>query len=216
MLCEIISPVVKANRAELIVVPLLLGLALALTGCASQQQAPSGAGETRVGQTGSFPNWSVRETVEHADAVVIGTLEENLGSKGIPGKQTYYVTLFTDYKVVVEQVLYLRDGSAPTHLALLTRMGIVPTTVGSRVGEIDGFPTFQTGERVLLFLAKVSLEGEHSVPQGFTSGEYYIPLVSVWYGKLLPQGSKWKDSRSGKTVTLSEIQKSIDTLKRAP
>lgn len=210
-------------QARPVFAALLLGLALAVTACASQQEAPQQDTGPRISERGSFPNWSVREMVERSDAVVIATLEVNLGSKGIPGahmESVSYVRLFTDYKVAVEQVLYVRDGTTPKHLALLTHAGIVPTSPGSHVEEIEGFPAFQTGERVLLFLTRVSaeqlqLEPEHFVPRGFTLDEYYRPRVSALYGKLVPQGSNWKDSRTGKPVTMSEIQQAIAAVKRA-
>jgi hypothetical protein len=210
-----ISAMFPVIQARLVLVLLLVGLAAAVTGCAAQEKAPPEVGEIRLS-----PTWSVRETVERADAVVIGTLDANLGSKATPGAQPYYLTLYTDYRLALEQVLYKPQGPASGNIAILIRTGIVPTTPGSHVGEIGGFPTFQTGERVLLFLARISQEQlrqqpGHFVPQGFTPDEYYRPLVSAVYGKLVPQGGDWKDSRSGKTVTLSELREAIDSVKKA-
>jgi hypothetical protein len=79
-------------------------------------------------------------------------------------------------------------------------------------------PSFSSGERVLLFLeslqsAKFQEPPGRPLPQGFTEQTYYQVIVSARYGKLIPAGDKWKDSRSDSEVTVQEIEQAIDRQK---
>lgn len=48
-----------------------------------------------------------------------------------------------------------------------------------------------------------------TVPPGFTADTYFNHLVSARYGKLVPAGAEWKDSRSGEPVSVTEIEEAV-------
>ena len=48
------------------------------------------------------------------------------------------------------------------------------------------------------------------VPKGFTESTYFRVIVGGLFAKLLPEGDKWKDTRSNQTFTIAHLRDAID------
>ena len=201
-------------------------IAVALIGCSNFQQptqAPifDADGKPMVHIMGLLPDWDLEDMVQRSDAVAIGILQEDLGTKTEPGglndPPTYYYE-FTDYKFTVETAFYPR--TLPDQIAVLAETGAVPGNDNIFVQGHDGVPTFAVGERVILFMQ--SLEDEERfgdgasrpVPDGFTVDDYYIAIVGGVYGKIMRSGKKWEDSRTGKSFTTDKLASAIEEIKK--
>jgi hypothetical protein len=159
-----------------------------------------------------MPNWSIDEMMDRSDAVVIGTITRELGSKEIPigsddGRNL--ISVVVDYEVEVENVLLPTQGDFPTMIA-------VSTTGEKRFGDSlhahsVEHPAYKTNERVLFFLERLpeSVYSDFStftVPQGFNKEAYFNHPISDRYGKLTPSGTEWVDSRTQISISSSEIE----------
>ncbi len=169
--------------------------------------------DTVVTSVGSRPGWDVEDMVKRADAVIIGTFTDDLGAKQEPGSgdPPYIYYDYKDYKLTVEDALYPK-GDFPNELAVLVRTGI--SAPNAKVLQPEDVPAFAQKEKMLLFLENLAdpkfAEGPgRPVPKGFTEKTYYRAIIGGFYGKLLQDGDKWEDSRSGKTVTVDQIRAAV-------
>jgi hypothetical protein len=191
-------------------------LILLLVACASGVSNSSG----RMLQiSGLLPNWDVDGMVQRADAVIIGAITKELGTKEIPGslETVQFAYVFNDYEVAVERFLYPSEISSQ-QIAILTQAG--PASKDSSVQVVVGEekPEFKAGERILLFLEslqdpKFENTPGRPVPEGFTERNYYQVILSARYGKLVPADGKWRDSRTGIEVTVPEVEQAVDRQK---
>jgi hypothetical protein len=197
---------------SLVIQTAVLMLVFSLLACSSGASDSNG----RVVQVfGLLPNWDVDGIVRESNAIVIGTITREIGTKEIPRSlhtvESVYV--FEDYEVAVERLIYPSDAH-PQEIAILTQAGVATKDDSVKVVVGEEKPNFSIGERVLLFLE--SLQGAEfqdspgrPVPEGFTEQTYYQVLMSARYGKLSPAGENWKDSRSDNEITVSEIEQAV-------
>ena len=199
---------------------LLMGLCLllGLSGC-SGAGASEGPGEERivVEVLGLNPSWNLEEMAARSDAIVIGMVSRELGSKEFPepagrGGEPRYAWRFLDYELEVETVLKPRSLQSDV-LALMIGAGIVPTREGIDVYSNFEDPELAVGERVLVFLESVQDEPftgvPHVVPSGFDRERYYRVILSSNYSKLVPDGDLWRDVRSSSVVSSRDIQQAV-------
>ena len=198
---------------------LLMGLCLllGLSGC-SGAGASEGPGEERivVEVLGLNPSWNLEEMVARSDAIVIGMVSRELGSKEFPepagrGGEPRYAWRFLDYELEVETVLKPRSLQSEV-VALMIGAGIVPAREGIEVAGLED-PELAVGERILVFLESVQDEPftgvPHVVPSGFDRERYYRVILSSNYSKLVPDGDLWRDVRSSSAVSSRDIQQAV-------
>ena len=198
---------------------LLMGLCLllGLSGC-SGAGASEGPGEERivVEVLGLNPSWNLEEMVARSDAIVIGMVSRELGSKEFPepagrGGEPRYAWRFLDYELEVETVLKPRSLQSEV-VALMIGAGIVPAREGIEVAGLED-PELAVGERILVFLESVQDEPftgvPHVVPSGFDRERYYRVILSSNYSKLVPDGDLWRDVRSSSAVSSRDIQQKV-------
>ena len=198
---------------------LLMGLCLllGLSGC-SGAGASEGPGEERivVEVLGLNPSWNLEEMVARSDAIVIGRVSRELGSKEFPepvggGEEPRYAWKYLDYELEIETVLKPRSLQSDV-LALMIGAGIVPAREGIEVAGLE-HPELAVGERILVFLESVKDEAftgvPHVVPSGFDRERYYLVILSSNYSKLVPDGDLWRDVRSQGVVSLRDIEEAV-------
>ena len=211
----------RTNRLWLLAAASALVLALALVGCSAA--APSSEPtESVVMVTGLMPDWTLDEMVRRSDAVVIGTLAEELGTKTYPGsappgESPKYNEKFKDFEFAVERTFYSAK-KLPGSIVVLTGPQPVPADDHKRVAEDKDIPTFATKERVLLFLDGLDDamydEGPGTVvPARYTKGDYYFVIVAGNYGKLTERAGRWEDTRSHKTISVERIKETVQKVK---
>ncbi len=198
---------------------LLMGLCLLLgfPGCsgAGASEDPS---EDRivVEVLGLLPSWNLEEMVARSDAIVIGRVSRELGSKEFPepfgrGGEPRYAWRFLDYELEVETVLKPLSLQSEV-VALMIGAGIVPAREGIEVAGLED-PELAVGERILVFLESVQDEPftgvPHVVPSGFDRERYYRVILSSNYSKLVPDGDLWRDVRSQGVVSLRDIEEAV-------
>ncbi len=177
---------------------------------------PESPAETVVGSFGLRPSWDVEDMVKRSDAVVIGMISRDLGTKQQPGQgdppKLYYT--FKDYEITVEEVLY-SEADLPRRIAVLAETGASAAAEGVTVVGDDDIPTLQANERMLLFLE--SLEGPkfsegagRPVPKGFTESTYFRVIIGSQFAVMLPDGDNWKDTRNDQTFTATQLRSAID------
>ena len=199
---------------------LLMGLCLllGLSGC-SGAGASEGPGEERivVEVLGLNPSWNLEEMVARSDAIVIGMVSRELGSKEFPepagrGEESRFAWRFLDYELEVETVLKPRSLQSDV-LALMIGAGIVPAREGIDVTSNFEEAELAVGERILVFLEKIPDEESPGVPivvpSGFDRERYYLVILSSNYSKLVPEGDLWRDVRSSKVVSSQDIQQKV-------
>ena len=154
--------------------------------------------------------------VARSDAIVIGMVSRQLGSKEFPellggGEESRFAWRFLDYELEVETVLKPRSLQSDV-LALMIGAGIVPAREGIEVAGLED-PELAVGERVLVFLESVQDEPftgvPHVVPSGFDRERYYRVILSSNYSKLVPDGDLWRDVRSQGVVSLRDIEEAV-------
>ncbi len=193
---------------------LVLVLGLALTLVLRFSGILENNGDAHVHYQGFMPNWTLAEMVDRSDAIIIGTISRELSVKEIPigsDDGRTLASIVADYEVQVERTLHPSKGDFPSTIA-------VSTTGGKRLGTFvalsDDHPTYQKGERMLLFLERlpdrtyIEIPG-FNIPQGFTQETYFNHLVSAKYGKLILIGEEWKDSRTGETLSVPAIEAAV-------
>ena len=194
-----------------------LCLLLGLSGC-SGAGASEGPGEERivVEVLGLNPSWNLEEMAARSDAIVIGMVSRELGSKEFPepvggGEEPRYAWRFLDYELEVETVLKPRSLQSDV-LALMIGAGIVPTREGIEVAGLED-PELAVGERILVFLERIPDEESPGipivVPSGFDRERYYLVILSSNYSKLVPDGDLWRDVRSQGVVSLRDIEEAV-------
>ena len=197
----------------------LMGLFLLLCfpGCsgAGASEDPS---EDRivVEVVGLLPSWNLEEMVARSDAIVIGRVSRELGSKEFPepvggGEEPRYAWKNLDYELEIETVLKPRTLQSDV-LALMIGAGIVPAREGIEVAGLED-PELAVGERILVFLERIPDEESPGVPivvpSGFDRERYYLVILSSNYSKLVPDGDLWRDVRSRSVVSLRDIEKAV-------
>ena len=194
---------------------LLMGLCLLLffPGC-SGAGASEDPGEDRivVEVLGLNPSWNLEEMVARSDAIVIGMVSRQLGSKEFPellggGEESRFAWRFLDYELEVETVLKPRSLQSDV-LALMIGAGIVPAREGIEVAGLED-PELAVGERILVFLERIPDEESPGVPIGFDRERYYRVILSSNYSKLVPDGDLWRDVRSSSAVSSRDIQQKV-------
>ena len=205
-----------------------MALIAIMVGCApSRLQPPKAIAPTTVPGTqfvevlGSLPSLDLEGMVEFTDAVVVGTLTADLGTKLHPGDANdppHYYVEFKEYELTVERSLYPESGF-PDKIALLIQVGAVSgNSLIQVIGDSD-LPTFQDGEKVLLFVESLKDDDKFGhgigrpVPEGFTKDTYYQVLMGSGFGKLTPDGDKWTDASSRKTVSIDDVLSAIESQK---
>ena len=169
---------------------------------------------------GFRPSWDVEDMVKRSDAVVIAMISRDLGTKQQPefNDPPRFNYEYKDYELTVEEVIYSR-ANIPERIAILVEAGVsaVPAVDGSIVEVVgmDDIPTLQANERMLLFLEsledpKFSESPGRPVPKGFTESTYFQVIVGGLFAKLLPEGDKWKDTRSNQMFTIAQLRDAID------
>ncbi|MEX0761155.1 MAG: hypothetical protein WD208_08180 [Dehalococcoidia bacterium] len=187
---------------------LLAALILVLMGCNDEF-----SGDFTVSHRSSLlPNWSIEELTGNADIAVIGTVGQTLDTRFAPINSSENPGVGYSYTTVllnVEDVVHPGESLA-SEIAVLLEPSVVSSDASVTALQSRDIPGFEAGERVMVFLEKVhpSLieDGVVSVPDGFTSDTYFRTLVTARYGKLLPAGNEWRDSRSGEEVRLAAVE----------
>ena len=202
-------------------------LATALVGCSglqgeTQEPIPLVEGKRTVMIRGLSPDWDLEDMVERSDAVAIGRLTGEMDSRTEPGglndPPTYHY-VFTNYKFTVEEALYPKE--LPDDIAVLAETGVAPGDDSINIVGYKGVPVYDVGDRVLLFMISLADDAEYGdgasrpVPDGFTKGSYYLPVVGGVFGKLQRSGDGWEDSRTGKTFTSEELSEAIEDIKKS-
>ncbi len=202
--------------------PALVVLTLILAAACGKPESPAPSQTEAKGANsvitvhGHLPNLSLKEMVAESDAVVIGTLDEELGTKlkhggNEPRPKFYYQ--YKDFRLAVEDALYPKD-TFPAEIAVLVETGIVSARENQSVRNDNSAPIYTRGEKVLLFLEnlkdpKFDTGPGRPVPRGYTPDNYYLGIVTASYGKMEPADGKWRDSRSGKSFTRGEAEQAI-------
>ncbi len=199
---------------------LLMGICLLLffPGC-SGAGASEDPGEDRivVEVSGLTPSWNLDQMVAQSDAIVIGRVSRELGSKEFPellggGEESRFAWSFLDYELEVETVLKPQSLQSDV-VALMIGAGIVPAREGIEVTSNFEEPELAVGERILVFLEKIPDEESPGVPivvpSGFDRERYYLVILSSNYSKLVPEGDLWRDVRSSKVVSSQDIQQKV-------
>lgn len=206
-----------------LVIAVAVGGGVLSTGCSVIQPVTEwrSTQKSYVAISGFAPEWDLNEMVRRSDAVVIGTLTEDLGIKtrsGVAGggESPKYNDQFRDYKLTLETVFYPSSG-LPANLAVLTgpkRVAVSTTT--QVVDHNEKKPEFELNERVLLFLQSLDQvvyeEGPGSTtPAGFAKSGYYRTITSRDYGKLVEAeiDGSWMDTRSFKTITEKQVREAV-------
>ena len=207
------------SRATIFCVGLLMLILTVLSaGCSANGQSAvptASEGDTVVKVFGTRPKWDVEDMLKQSDAVVIGTVSRDLGAKQQPGTgeppKLYYK--YKDYEFMVEEVLNSK-ASLPERIAILIEDGATAAN-GAKVVGLEDIPTIQNNERMLLFLE--SLEGPkftegvgRPVPKGFTESTYFQLIIGSQFAKMLPEGDKWEDVRTGEAFTIMQLKDAID------
>ena len=155
--------------------------------------------------------------VARSDAIVIGKVSRELGSKEFPellggGEESRFAWRFLHYGLEVETVLKPRSLQAGV-LALMIGAGIVPAREGIDVSSYFEDPELAVGERILVFLERIPDEESPGVPivvpSGFDREQYYLVILSSNYSKLVPDGDLWRDVRSNSVVSSQDIQQKV-------
>ena len=199
-----------------------LVLVLALVGCSAAAAPSSESNESVLMVTGLMPDWDIDEMVRRSDAVVIGTLAEELGTKTYPGsappgESPKYQDQFKVFEFAVESTFYSAN-KLPDSIVVLTGPPAVPAGDYKKVAEDKDIPAFAANERVLLFLDGLDdpmyNEGPGmEIPAGYVKGDYYFVIVAGLYGKLIERTGNWEDTRSAKTVSVERINESVQKVK---
>ena len=196
-------------------VGLLMLLVAALnTGCSAESPTDPD-GETTMMIDGTWPNWDVEDMVKQSDAIVVGAISRELGSKQEPGfgDTTRFYYDYKDYELTIQEVLH-SSTDLPEQIAILAEVG-VSTDEGSAILGLERIPSFQPDERILVFLR--SLEGPkfsegvgRPVPNGFKEETYFQVIVGGKFGKLLPEDGKWKDASTQQAFSPDLLKNAID------
>ena len=208
------------NQARVLMIGIaVLVLALASTACILNDDKLQRGSEadTVIALSGARPNWGVEDMVKRVDAVVIGTVKRELALKQAPGGDDdppLFYHQYKDYEVSVEEAIYPKAG-LPENIAILVEAGAVASDSSIAIHGNDDVPSFFTEEKSLVFLE--SLKGDkfsegvgRPVPKGFTEDSYFQVIIGAGLGKLLPEGDKWEDSRTGEVITLDDIRDALE------
>ena len=201
-------------------------VAAAVVGCSNSSpvvhgEIPLEEGKRTVLIEGLSPDWDLEEMVRRSDAIAIGVLREDLGSKTEPGPfgdPPKYHYVFTDYKLDVEQAFY--PGTLPENIVVLAETGVKPGSDDYIAVGFEGVPSYAVGDRVILFMENMSDDAKFGdgasrpVPDGFTGDDYYLAIVGGTYGKIQRSGDKWEDSRTGESFTTQELASAIQEIKK--
>ena len=209
------------NRLWLLAAASALVLTLALVACSAA--APSSEPtESVVMVTSLMPDWNLDEMVRRSDAVVIGTLAEELGTRTYPGsappgESPKYQEEFKDFEFAVERTIYSAK-KLPDSILVLTGPRSVPVDDHKKVVEDKDIPTFAANDRVLLFLDGLDdamyNEGPGMVvPTGYVKGDYYFVIVAGDYGKLTERAGSWEDTRNLKMISVERIMETVRKVK---
>ncbi len=192
-------------------------VAVGLIGCSFGQAPAYGTQSQPTGQStllisGLLPDWDLEDMVERSDAIAIGVITTNLGTKseagGLNDPPSYYYQ-FTDYKLEVERDFY--PGTLPENIAFLAETGVTPGKEDIKVVGYEGVPSYELEDRVILFMESMADDSEFGdgagrpVPDGFTADDYYLVIVGGPFGKLMLSGEKWEDSRTGESFTIDKL-----------
>ena len=194
---------------------------IGLIGCSTGTVPIQSTGKSTLHIDGVLPDWDLEEMVEQSDAIAIGIIKTNLGSKreagGINDPPTYYYE-FTDFKLEVERDFH--PGTLPENIAFLAETGLSAADDNIAVVGFEGVPEYELEDRVLLFMESMSDDEEFGdgtswpVPNGFDIDNYYLVIVSGPFGKLVRDGEKWEDSRTGDSFTTQELLSAIEEVKK--
>ena len=177
---------------------LLMGLCLllGLSGC-SGAGASEDPGEDRivVEVLGLLPSWNLEEMVARSDAIVIGRVSRELGSKEFPepagrGGEPRYAWRFLDYELEVETVLKPRSLQSEV-LALMIGAGIVPAREGIEVAGLEDPERsldWQLANAFLCFLREYLMKNPRVFPSSFPAGSIESATSSDLVFKLLQTG----------------------------
>ena len=201
---------------------LALAVASALGCSAGQVAQPLADSQVSEGMIvmidGLSPPWDLGDMVKQSDAIVMGSLETKLGTKTEPGGSndpSRFSYEFTDYEFKVDKTFYPKDG-LPGTIAVLAETGAVPVGEIGHVETNDEVPAYAEDEEIVLFLVSLEDDQEHSqgvgrpVPEPFSAADYFRAVIGRDYGKMENNGKEWEDSRSGKTFTVSELERAVE------
>ena len=204
-----------------------LALFIIIVGCAPASEqvskmaaTTSAPGQTLMRVTGMLPGLDLEDMVRLSDAVVIGTFVEHIGTKRMPGEvddPPRFYDEFKEYEMTIESSLYPESG-IPDSIAVLVHTGVVGRDSSVKIVGSERPRNFLEGDKVLLFLESLNHDkfGEtvkHEVPKGFTIDDYYRVIMGASIGKLAPDGDKWTDTYSRKTVSIDDILSAIESQK---
>ncbi len=176
-------------RRTVVASVLLLAL-VGVLGCSAAQSAVPATGDQisedyMVMVDGLLPPWDLDDMVKQADAIVMGTLKAELGTKEAPGgvsdppKFNYE---FTDYRLEVSKALHPKDALAD-FIAVMAETGAVPVGDNVHVLSDADVPECEVGDEVILFLRSLADEDNYDddigrpVPDGFDNDDYFIVMV---------------------------------------
>lgn len=199
---------------------LLFGvLAVLGMGCASSSATrdTADADKSVVMVTGLQPDWTLDEMVRRSDAVVLGTVQESLGSNRHPGPAAggdiaKYEREYRDFKLTIETAYH--PSTLSGSIAVMTGPYPVQSDPNIRIDTHSDIPHFAVNDRVLVFLDSLNdpvyADGPgETAPDGYTKSTYYRPITSSNYGKLTESGVQWSDTRSNKSVSLNQVEQAV-------
>ena len=201
---------------------LLLALA-GFLGCSTAQPTGLGAaGQHPEGQIlmidGLLPPWDLTDMVKQSDAIVVGTLQDELGTRTSPGGSSdppRFSYEFTDYKIEVTKVLHPKDGISSS-IAVMAETGVVSAEENVQVLSNDDVPEYAVGEEVILFLRSLAdeknFDDDIARPAPYGVDDYFSVMVGQDYGKMEKAGDGWQDSRSGKGLTVEQIREVVEKI----
>jgi hypothetical protein len=208
----------KAGISPALLLVWLLVLSLTPVACGGSSEATDeGASDDRVvASLGLCPDWNIDDMAKRSDAIIVGTVVAELGTKQDSGPYedtSDLVNVYKDVQIDVERFIHPASAT-PESIAVLFNARIDSTNKEGHIHTFSPAPTLEVGDRVLLFLE--SLQGDkfnnppgRPIPAGYSVEEYYQVLISESYGKLIPDGDDWKDSRSDKEVKVSDIEQAV-------
>ena len=195
----------------------VLGLGCAAFDATRDAADAADSGKSVVRTQGLQPDWNLDAMVRRSDAVVVGTVEEVLGSNRYPGPsagddEPRYDREYRNYKLTIQTAYH--PASLSGAIAVMTGPYPVQSNPNILVDDHSNIPDFAVNDRVLVFLDSlddsVYSEGPgETAPDGYTKARYYRTITGSHYGKLTENGVQWSDTRSNKSVSANQVREAV-------
>jgi hypothetical protein len=121
-------------------------LILSLLACGSTSAASDSSGRM-IKRFVDLPNWDVDGMAQQADAVIIGTLTREMGTKREIAhsfdNEVRLFSIFKDYEVEIERFIYPIDAPSP-QIAIITEAGYASDDETVQVVDSEPEPDFKS------------------------------------------------------------------------